>query len=413
MMAVLLAAPLAVSGELRAGAAQTDITPPKGTPSAGYGNRMGRGMEGVHDPLLATALVLDNGEKMIALVGVDHLGMSEAMVRAVKEAVQAKPETAKCEIYLGSSHTHSGGGAYLNIPGLGAILAGKFDPNIYQSYINGAIEAVLHAAKNLAPAKVGVGYGHVPGLNGYRGAWPKNVATRDDVAVIKVVGANGAPLAVLFNFAAHPTVLSGRNMLFSADYIGGARRHLVGMLGGVQPVFFNGAQGDVSPRAPSAKDDFQRCDLMGKVLAEEVRRIWDATETSTSLKIKTKHYAYEIAAQPTTARLPGLAGEKRTSELNAIVLNDRDAFITIPGELSCIYDADIKQFGKSIGFRQVSILGLTNDAHGYIITPESFRHHTYESSLCFGGEQYGERIKSQVHALLHDLEPEGAHSANR
>ena len=414
MAAVLLAAPFAVSAELRAGAAQTDITPPTGTPSAGYGDRMGRGMEGVHDPLLATALVLDNGEKMIAFVGVDHLGFGEAMVRGVKEAVHAKAETAECEIYLGSSHTHAGGGAHLDIPILGTLLAGKFDPDVYQSYIDGAVDAVLRAAEELAPAKLGVGYGHAPGLNGYRGDWPPNVETRDDVAVIKVTRADDAPLAVLFNFAAHPTVLGGKNMLFSADFIGGARRHLIDMIGGdIQPVFFNGAQGDVSPRAPEAEDDFQRCNLMGKALADEVKRVWDATETSGSLKIETKHHAYEMLPHRTTGGFSWPGGEERTSELNAVVLNDRDAFVTIPGELSCIYDADIKRFGGWLGFNQVSILGLANDAHGYIVTPESWRHKTYESTLSFGGELYGERMKSQVYALLHYLEPEGAYNAKK
>lgn len=411
-LAVLLAAQLGAYGELRAGAAQVEITPPTGTPSAGYGNRMGRGMEGVHDPLLATALVLDNGEKMIAFVGVDHLGFGEAMVRAVKEAVHANTNTATCEVYLGSSHTHAGGGAYLDIPGLGEILAGKFDPKIYQSYIDGAIRAVLDAAQNMVAAKAGVGYGHARNLNGYRGDWPPNVETRDEVAVVKVTHVDGAPMAVLFNFAAHPTVLSGSNMLFSADWVGASRRHLIEMIGGgVQPVFFNGAQGDVSPRAPSAEDGFARCDLMGKALAEEVRRVWDATETSATLKIETKRFSYDIRPKPTTSGFSRPGADSQESELNAIVLNDRDAFITVPGELSCIYDADIKRFGAWLGFNQVSIFGLTNDAHGYIITPESWRHRIYESTLSFGGELYGERIKGMVYALLHDLEPEGAYNA--
>lgn len=412
MIAVLLAAP--AMADLRAGAAKTDITPPIGTPSAGYGDRAGRGMEGVHDPLLATALVIDNGEKMIAFVGVDHLGMGEAMVEAVKQGIHANPATAACEVYLGSSHTHSGGGAYLDIPGLGAILAGEYNPEIYQSYIDGAIAAVIAAAENLAPAKVGIGYGQTPDMNGYRGDWPPNVETRDELAVIKVTGADDSPMAVLFNFPAHPTVLSGRNMLFSADFVGAARAHLLESLGdGVQPIFFNGAQGDVSPRPPAAEDDFEKCDRMGKILADEGKRVWDATETSDTLKIETKHHPYDVRPQPTTGGFTRPGGESQMSELNAIVFNDRDAFVTIPGEMSCIYDADIKRFGHWLGFNQVSILGLTNGAHGYIITPESWRHRIYESTLSFGGELYGDRIENMVYALLHELEPDGAYQADK
>ena len=414
MVGALLAAPWGALAEVRAGAAQTDTTPPIGTPSAGYGDRAGRGMEGVHDPLLATALVIDNGEKRIALVGVDHLGFGEAMVQGVKDAVHADPAMAACEVYLGSSHTHSGGGAYLDIPGLGAALAGEFNPAIYQSYIDGAAAAVLAAAANLVPAKVGIGYGHAPDINGYRGDWPPNIETRDDVAVIKVTSMDDKPMAVLFNFAAHATVLGGSNMFFSADFVGAARRQLIDSLGGgVQPIFFNGAQADVSPRAPSAEVDFDRCDRMGKVLAEEVKRVWDATQSLDTLKIETKHHPYDIRPQPTTGGFSRPGGNSQMSELNAIVFNDRDAFIAIPGELSCIYDADIKRFGHWLGFSQVSILGLTNGAHGYIITPESWRHRIYESTLSFGGELYGDRIENMVYALLHDLEPDGAYHADQ
>ncbi len=411
---ILLLTPTAVHAVSSAGAAQVDITPPVGTPSAGYGDRMGRGMEGVHDPLLATALVIENEEKMIAFVGVDHLGFGAAMCQAVKKAVHAGAETATCEVYLGSSHTHAGGGAHLDIPVIGERLAGKYDPEVCQSYIDGAVRAVLDAVKNRAPAKVGIGYGHVPDLNGYRGDWPPNVETRDDVAVIKVTGVDDTPMAVLFNFAAHPTVLSGRNMLFSADYVGAARNHLVQMIGGeVQPVFFNGAQADVSPRPPSGEDGFERCDFMGQALAEEVKRVWDSIEASDSLKIESRHHPYEVHPKPTSAGLSLPGADVLRTELNAIVFNDRDAFVTIPGELSCVYDADIKRFGGWLGFNQVSILGLTNDAHGYIVTPESWRHRTYESTVSFGGELYGVHVENMVDALLHDLEPEGAYNADR
>lgn len=405
--------PSSLRGETRAGLGEGNITPPVGTPSAGYGNRLGRGMTGVHDPLLARALVLDDGNKTIALVGVDHLGYNSEMVQAVKKAVRDNPATARYEVYVGSSHTHAGGGAYLNLPGLGPLLAGKFDPAILQLYVAGAIKAVFAAASRLEPAQVGIGYGKAETLSRYRGNWPPNVKTVDDVAVIKVTRANGSPLGVFFNFAAHATVLSGSNLEFSADFVGYARKHIEALIGeDITAVYFNGAQGDVAPHASGSGDAFQRCDAMGKALAEVVKQTWDATDVSSRLRISSVHHIYNLEPQATATGQKVAQGPFPT-EVNAIVLNDRHAFVTIPGELSCIYDADIKRFGSWLGFTQVSILGLTNDAHGYIITPESWRHQTYESSLSFGGEFYGERLKDAVFALLHALEPEGAYNKEK
>ncbi len=403
----------AAGAELRVGTGLGDITPPIGTPSAGYGNRRGAGMTGVHDRLLATAMLIDNGERPIALVGVDHLGFTYEMVQQVRQAVADDPLLSRTEIYVGSSHTHAGGGAFLNVPGIGETLAGKYDPAAVKVYVDGTAEALRKAAGELKPARVGLGYGRLEGLNGYRGDWPPNVPTLPDVAVIKAVGTDGSPLAAFFNFAAHPTVLSGANMLFSADFVGYAREHVGRLIGGdVQPVFFNGAQGDVSPRSPGGEDAFARCDSMGRALAVEVKRVWDATPVAEALKIETLKETYTLEPKPTSAGLL-LPLPPQPTEMNALVFNDRHAFVSVPGELSCIYDADIKRFGGWLGFEHVSILGLTNDAHGYLITPESWRHMTYESTVSFGGELYGEMIKNTAFALLHALEPEGAYQADR
>ena len=157
---------------------------------------------------------------------------------------------------------------------------------------------------------------------------------------------------------------------------------------------------------------WERCESMGRTLAASVLEVWHRSETAEELEIDTrKHtYALELAASSSGVRL--LDGT-RTSELGLLVLDGVHAFLAVPGELSTLYDADIKRFGGWLGFAHTSILGLTNDAHAYIITPESWRHRTYESTVSFGGETYGERVKSMAHALLHELEPAGAHQAER
>ena len=113
-----------------------------------------------------------------------------------------------------------------------------------------------------------------------------------------------------------------------------------------------------------------------------------------------------LSATGRLARLP-------RSELNLLVLDHRHALLTVPGELSTIYDADLRRFGRWLGYQQLTVLGLTDDAHGYIITPESFRHRTYESTVSFGGELYGEWIESAAYALLHALEPSGSYQEER
>ncbi|MBS0626826.1 MAG: neutral/alkaline non-lysosomal ceramidase N-terminal domain-containing protein, partial [Verrucomicrobia bacterium] len=191
--------PVMVISAITAGVGKADITPPIGTPSAGYTDRKGEGMEGIHDPLLAIALFLDNGEKKIVLCSVDHLGFTYDMVKEVTSKVQSHPNLKDTEIYIASSHTHSGGGAYLNIPVLGENLAGTYNFNTTQLYIEKTVDAIFQAYENKVPAKVGIGYGKVEGLSKYRGLYPKDITPVSDITVIKVTHLDDRPYAVLFN----------------------------------------------------------------------------------------------------------------------------------------------------------------------------------------------------------------------
>jgi len=73
----------------------------------------------------------------------------------------------------------------------------------------------------------------------------------------------------------------------------------------------------------------------------------------------------------------------------------------VPGELSAIYDARLQMWAEWVGFRHATVLGLTDDAMGYIITPEAYRHRTYESTVSFSGPDLGTFVEEKLPALLH------------
>ncbi len=380
-----------------------DITPPKGTPSAGYQKRHGQGMVGTHDPLLASALALKTDDNFVVFCSVDHLGYLYGMTQAVMEQVHAVPGLEMCEIYLGSTHTHSGGGAYINIPGVGENIAGKFDSKVTQLYIDRAAEAIIASTQKMQRAKVGIGYGNAKWLTCYRATCPEKAEPLGDITVIKVTSLDDQPLACLFNFAAHPTLLTWQNRLFSADFVGDARGAIKNQLGkSMFTLFFNSAQGDINPAHTFEKVKllpFDKTARMGRALAKQVVHTWNKTPTFPNLSIKAVKlpYTFAVKQHDTAVSIPI---ENYRSEINLLVFNKRHAFVTIPGELSCVYNHRLKAFAKEKGFANISILGLTNDAHGYIITPEAWSRHTSESFECWGGENYGERVELRVKRLF-------------
>jgi hypothetical protein len=130
------------------------------------------------------------------------------------------------------------------LPMLANVLAGKFDAKTRALYEQRTAEAIIAADKTLKPARIAIGAGEARGISRFRSNWPPNGPVDPEVGVIRVDSvASGKPIAVLMNFAAHPTVLGAENMTFSADFVGYARNALEKMIGGdAMAIFANGAQ---------------------------------------------------------------------------------------------------------------------------------------------------------------------------
>lgn len=391
--------------KLLAGVGKSDITPPIGTPLAGYGARKGAPSTGVHDPVEARALIIDNGEVKIALVGVDHLGYDHMMVRRVQTLAAAKTQIKADHIFVMSSHTHSGGGAYLEIF---PALAGKYDPTIRAFYEERAAQAIVAASQRLSPARMAIGFGDAAGISRFRSSWPPNGPVDPEVGVIRVDDAGtGNVMAVLMNFAAHPTVLGADNFEFSADYVGYARNILERLVGGnLMAIFANGAQGTVAPRSLQGKEPWERAENVGTILAAEVFKVLHMVQPRDWMDIKLTRTPLTLRPQ-FPPRFPAAVKPPETldSEVNAILFDGRYAFVTIPGELSSLINMAIKDRGRMLGFERTFLLGLTNDALGYIITEDEYRHKTYESTISLFGPHFGSVIMNEAFLALEKLRP--------
>ena len=92
---------------LLAGFGRADITPKLGCKLVGYGNRPD-GATGVHDALLARALVLEDDTGTWAIIACDLCYTTIATVRAVQVAVQRRVGIAPDRILIANTHTHAG-----------------------------------------------------------------------------------------------------------------------------------------------------------------------------------------------------------------------------------------------------------------------------------------------------------------
>src|SRR4051794_23512966 len=91
---------------LRAGAAEIDITPPIDHRMAGYFDE--RLATGVHDPLKAKALVLQQGKQQITFVFCDLVGVSLNVTTNARALASRKTAIPISNIVICATHSHTG-----------------------------------------------------------------------------------------------------------------------------------------------------------------------------------------------------------------------------------------------------------------------------------------------------------------
>src|SRR5947209_2919374 len=159
LLALMIAGPgPALADELRVGAASVDITPPVGTSMAGYyAERLSKG---VHDLLMAKAIVLERGGKKAALVSLDLISTPLPMVEEARREIEKASGIGGADVMISATHAHTG--PMLRSPGARATAFGGDNP-LAVAYSAGLPAKIAEsgrlADKSLNPAMVAAGPG--------------------------------------------------------------------------------------------------------------------------------------------------------------------------------------------------------------------------------------------------------------
>ena len=136
-----------VAGELRAGAAQVDVTP-IAFPVIVNGMVEERTAERAADVLMSRALVLDDGAVRLAIVVVDSLMLPRELIDDVKQQAAELTGIPESRMLISATHTHSAPSA---MPCLGS----RVDPG-YAEFLPGQIvRSIVQANERLEPVEAG------------------------------------------------------------------------------------------------------------------------------------------------------------------------------------------------------------------------------------------------------------------
>src|SRR3954451_10240918 len=254
LVAVLFLIPAAdAHAELKAGAADADITAPIGTPMFAYTARSmlanpdhlpeaaqlvadpDTGLyaksfvpsKGIHTRIKARALVLQEGATKLALVQADLGGLPYALTQSVLQRIVATGIDGD-HLLLSATHSHSSTGPIWPADNAGSAGLGGdfFDPRVFELTARGIADAIIKANDRRAPAKLGTATVQVTNASRNReremfatnkdlGQFPESV--NQNLTVLRADAKNGKPIGVWSNFAIHGTSFGDGNANFSGD----------------------------------------------------------------------------------------------------------------------------------------------------------------------------------------------------
>ena len=445
---------------LKAGFSRLNITPSMGIPMLGY--YIERRAEGVLDELEVNALALSHGDDLAILVSVDICELEEFLIENIEREVCSKLNLHKEQLFIHTTHTHTGPGKSLTY---------GYDDKILSEYfvtLNAKIvDAVYLAISDLKPARVGVGEGVAPNVAFIRRFLMKDgsiqtnpgvgnpdivepLAEVDDRVGVVRIDRDGADTLVVINFGLHPDTVGGSKI--SGDWPNYARYYTEKVLDGVKCIFFNGAQGDVNHVnvRPTGGDfnglyeGFDGCSRgyehtkhIGRVVAGAVLQAYDKVEYLNTDMLKSYRIRVDVPSNmPTREQLDkaieidklhksnrddlipfkGMALTTVVAEASRMVAL-KDGPTSFPVTLSIVKlggvvfvgfqgepFTDVGRLVKSIsGYTKLLPCCLTNGGEGYYPTSKAYDEGGYEARSSKFKKGVGELLVEEIKKTLKNL----------
>ncbi len=405
---------------LEAGMATVNITPktPAQVPLAGYISRLGQTAQGVHDPIFCQALVLRQTAQETAVVSCDLVGISAILRQKVSQKLA--PLGIRSEnLMLTATHTHSGPGGFHDLP-LFAAGFGTYQEAYTELIASEIVSAVKKARLNSQKARVKLGHQPVYDLiwnrrdpyaafdHGSRRFqhWAKRAVGQFKPPVLSTIwfeSLQGIPFAVVFHLPMHNTVYGADNVLLSADWAGVARRELANQRPGLQALYLNGAEADLTPiMLTNQQSDQAYLEQIGQKVAQRV--LAQAAESS-----EIELAAVKTGWQQQPLPMPHLLGIPLSNdwtqgyfETMPLQLLDFGALtlLAVPLELTAQAGENLRQLALDRDKTYPLVVGLANDYMFYCTLPEEQEAGGYEVLMTLFGPSEFELIRAGFEVLL-------------
>jgi hypothetical protein len=299
--------------------------------------------------------------------------------------------------------------------------------------------AAAQAAAALRPARLGFGRGtsrvnvnrDVPTAEGWWLGANEDGITDQSVAVIRIDGLDGQPVAILANYAVQPSVmnesmLAGGGKLVTGDLAGAAVRHVEEQYGGgTVAMFLIGAAGDQAPYLTANRHTLDKdrnwsrtdlheaghvlVDLLGERLGNEVVRVSERVSCGALAgDLRVASVSVEVLAQRAPARFRDLRPvhsyhfqpDGTETVPVAVMLIGDVALVGLQAELSSRTGLDIKQRSA---FDRTVVMTMVNGGAKYMADAGSYDKITYAAMNSRYARGTAELVSARILELLAGL----------
>ena len=440
---------MAQPNSLRVGVAAVSITPPNGTPLAGYYRK--RLSEGVLDDIHAKAIVFEQNGVKAAIVICDILTFPRKTVTTARALIEQQTGIPRANVLIAATHSHtspvvSGENTRDALDGGNSEAALSYSAELPKRIA----QSVADANQKLAPMRVNATIAHEDSVSFNRRFWMRDGSVswnppKQDKGIIKPAGPidpdvgfvsfetlKDEPIAAFVNFALHLDTTGGQKI--SSDFPGHLARLLAQVKGtNFQTVFATGACGNINHRDIAWKDNQKGVGESFRIataLAGAINTSWSSLQPLTDTTVQVRSAIVKLPLAPITDADIAKAnevyqritdpkttfpeqvnafkvldivrrnGQPLEVEVQVIAIGKDLAFVSLPGEVFVELGQSIKQASP---FKYTMIVELANGSIGYVPNKSAYPESNYEvwSARCAAGS--GEMLVSVATMLLSEL----------
>lgn len=397
LLATFLFPNLANAQNFRASVVKLDITPDTPQQLLGY---QARKSTGVHDKIYHRIVAMDDGKSQFYIISTDICLISPSQYDKLAAKLQKQMGINPLNIWWSATHTHAApevGPAGLPSVFLGDRYKHDFDAVYTDLVEQKIIDGIRDAKKNLAPAKLGIGWGHSNANINRRarsiegkaslGMNPDGPVDRR-IGMMRLEKADGSLLALIANYAMHGTVMSGENLLISGDGPGIVSEYVEEKTGAPM-LYINGAAGNIAPiysvyPSPGAGRLNQFKAMLGEKIIDASKKMGPATNI---VNLKSSGTIVEIPRKEGLGWPDDLGNYTRTTKagvhmvklpIRFLKINDDVAIWSAPLELFCEISNEVRDRSP---FPYTFYFGYTNGWLGYLLAEEELKYGGYEPTV--------------------------------